>query len=288
MSEIGSGTADRVAIVTDSTSDIPAHIALAEGIEIVPLTVTIDGESTPDGVLTQEEFFAKMRVAPRLPTTSQPPVGAFVEAYERALSAAGSVVSIHVSESLSGTIGSARQAAERFGGRVTVFDSRNLSWGLAFQVLEAARAAAEGLSATAVVERTAEVRDSVRLIVGLDSLDNLAKGGRIGRVSRFLGSMLDIKVLFQVIGGQFEPVKRVRGQAAALDATMRWVSEQMGGATSGAFAVLHALTEERAARLAESLRATYDASEMYVLPVGSVISTHTGTGWGVAFVPGVE
>ena len=127
------------AIVTDSTADIPVELASESGITVVPLSVTFGEETLVDGTLSQEQFFERMATEPKLPTTSQPSPGAFVEAYERALESYSSVVSIHISDKLSGTIESARQAATQFPGKVHVFDSRNLSWGLALQVMEAVR-----------------------------------------------------------------------------------------------------------------------------------------------------
>lgn len=275
----------RIAVVTDSTSDIPPDLAAERGVTVVPLAVQVGDATYRDGDLTQAEFFDLMAASPKLPTTSQPSVGEMVEVYGAALETADEVVAVHVSSHLSGTFSVADRAAREFGGRVHVFDSLNLSWGLAFQVLEAAAAAAAGLSADAALARAASARDRVRLIVGLDSLDNLAKGGRIGAVSKFLGSLLDLKVLFTVVDGSFKPLKRVRGGKAALDATMAWVAEEMGPKREAAFAVLHAMSEERARSLAGSLHDAYRVAEMFVLPVGSVISTHTGTGWGIAFLP---
>lgn len=274
------------AVVTDSTADIPAEIVSDHGLTVVPLSVSIGDDTYPDGTLTQAEFFARMRGAAKLPTTSQPSVGAFVDAYQRALETAHSVVSVHISSKLSGTIDSARRAAEQFAGSVHVFDSLNLSAGLAFQVYEAADCAAEGLSPAAALERVRQVRGRVKMIVGLDSLDNLAKGGRIGRVSAFLGSMLNIKVTLTVTeDGEFEPVARTRGEKAALAHTLEWVADQMGASREGAFAVGHALSPERAQWLREEIEARYEVTRMVVYEAGSVICTHTGTGWGVALLP---
>ena len=274
------------AVVTDSTADITPEIAAERRIAVVPLTVNFGAENFPDGELTQEQFFDRMNASPSLPTTSQPAVGAFVETYERALATAESVVSVHISSKLSGTIESARTAAEQFAGKVHVFDSRNLSWGLGFQVLDAVSAAAEGLTPAAALDRLEKVRSRVRLIVGLDSLDNLLKGGRIGRVSAFLGSFLNLKVTFDVdADGTFQPLARSRGEKAALQHTLDWIAQQMGTARKGAFAVGHALSEARALTLAEALRQRYEVSELIIYETGSVIATHTGTGWGVAFVP---
>ncbi|MDZ4170164.1 MAG: DegV family protein [Coriobacteriia bacterium] len=274
------------AVVTDSTADIAADIARAQGIIIVPLAVTFGTETFVDGELSQNEFFSRMTASAQLPTTSQPSPGAFAEAFEQALETAESVISVNISDKLSGTIESARQAAADFSGRVHVFDSLNLSWGLGLQVMEAARCSKEGMSADAALARLAEVRDRVRLIVALDSLDNLARGGRIGRVSAFLGSMLNLKVTLTVDSdGAFQPVARTRGEKAALEHTLEWVAEKMGTATRGSFAVGYAMHRERAEKLADEIRARYEVDELVVYEAGIVICTHTGTGWGVAVLP---
>lgn len=280
------GAARSFVVVTDSTSDIAPEIASARGITVVPLQVTFGEESLADGTLTQEQFFARMASSPALPTTSQPSVGAFTEVYERILATADQVVSVHISNKLSGTIASATQAAENFKGRVHVFDSLNLSGGLALQVYAAAAAAAEGLSPAAAIERLERTRVKVKMIVGLDSLDNLAKGGRIGKVSAFLGSILNLKVTMTVDEtGAFQPVARTRGEKAALAHTIEWVEQQMGGARSAVFAVGHALSRERALHLRDEIAKRYDVVEMYVYDAGSVICAHTGTGWAVALLP---
>jgi len=274
------------AVITDSTADIAPEIARERGIEVVPLAVTIDGETLTDGVLTQEEFFRRMQAAPALPTTSQPSAGAFEDAYGRALETANSVISVHISEKLSGTIESARVAAEKFSGKVHIFDSRNLSWGLAWQVLDAAAAAREGLGVPEALERLARARGQVKLIVGLDSLENLRKGGRIGAVSSMLGSLLNLKVTLTVTpDGEFAPLGRSRGEKAGLDYTLDWLSKEMGVAQKGKFAVGHALSHERAERLAESIKERWQATELVIYEAGSVICAHTGTGWGVAVWP---
>lgn len=274
------------AVITDSTSDISPEIAAERGIEIVPLSVTIDGETLSDGILTQEQFFERMGKAAVLPTTSQPSPGAFAKVYEQALSQAEQVISVHISEKLSGTIESARQAAADFQGKVHVFDSKNLSWGLGLQVLEAATSAKQGLSVEEALKRLEAARERTKLIVGLDSLDNLAKGGRIGKVSAFLGSVLDLKVTLTVdADGAFQPVARSRGEKAALRHTLEWVGQQLGDSKRGTFAIGYALKPERAEWLREEIQRRFDAVEVFVYAAGSVITAHTGTGWGVAVVP---
>jgi DegV family protein with EDD domain len=274
-----------IAVVTDSTSDLSPEICELYGISVVPLSVSIGDDTFPDGTLTQAEFFARMAASPTLPTTSQPPVGVFRDAYERALASAQEVVSVHISSRLSGTVEAAREAAKSFSGRVHVIDSLNLSWGLGFQVLEAARAVAVGHPMADVVAAVEAVRDRVQLIVGLDKLDNLAKGGRIGKVTAFLGGVLNMRITFCVCDGEFQPVGRARGAQAILRETLDWITERMDGRRRGAFCVMHAMAPDTADRLRTAIESRFEVAEMHVAETGTVIATHTGTGFGVAFVP---
>lgn len=275
----------KVAIVTDSTADLPQSLLEQYSITSVPLSIVFGDETIVDGSISQQEFFDRMNAAEELPSTSQPSVGAFVDAYSRALETASEVVSIHISSKLSGTMESARRAAEEFAGRVHVVDSMNLSWGLGFQPLEAARAAAEGLDRFSVIEHVESVRDRVQMIVHFDALDNLVKGGRISGLAGVIGGALSIKLSITIKDGAFVPVRPYRNAKSALKHGLSWVETRMGGATRGAFCVMHALSEDRAIWLEEQLRERFDVTEMHVVETGAVIATHTGTGWAVAFVP---
>lgn len=274
-----------VAIVTDSTADLSPELREANGITVVPLSIVFGQETIVDGTISQEEFFRRMNASPDLPTTSQPPVGAFVDAYAKALETAAEVVSVHISSKLSGTLESARRAAEEFSGKVHVIDSKNLSWALGFQALEGARAAAAGLDRQAVVERVESVRDRVQMLVHFDAIDNLVKGGRISGLAGVIGGALSIKLSITVKDGAFVPVRPYRSAKAALKNGLEWVEGRMGTATRGAFCVMHALSEDRALWLKDQLLERFDVSEIFVMETGAVIATHTGTGWGIAFVP---
>jgi DegV family protein with EDD domain len=278
----------RVAIVTDSTSDLPPELAEAEGITVVRLVTTFpDGESVRDGDLTQAEFFERMSRAKALPTTSQPPVGDFTTVYERLLETFPTVVSVHISNRLSGTIDSARQAAQAFGDRVRVVDSLNLSTAFGWVVLAAARAAARGADVAEIIADAEDVRGRVRHIIGLDKLDNLARGGRIGAVSAFMGGLLDLKVLLTVdTEGAFQPLARVRGHKAGVRETLEFVRREMGEHRRGRFFVAHAMSPDTAAYLCDAIATTYEATELRIAEAGVSIATHTGTGWGISFVPG--
>jgi DegV family protein with EDD domain len=274
-----------IAIITDSTSDLTAALCEEHGITVVPLSVTIGDETLEDGTLTTEEFFERMNALPELPTTSQPPVGAFVDAYERALETASSVVSIHLSEKLSGTYSSAKTAAEHFAGRVRVIDSQTLSWGLGLQVLEAAKAVSRGMDIESVVDGVKGLRDRVQVIVGLDTMDNIVKGGRLSKTAGKVGGMLNVKITVEVKDGEIVLSRVTRGSKAALAYGLKWIDSHMGDSKRGIFCVMHALSPERAEWLRDALQERYDVEEMHFVETGTVIATHTGTGWGVALLP---
>jgi DegV family protein with EDD domain len=283
-----SDAAGTVAIVTDSTADIPPEMARDEGVTVIKLVTTFpDGTVVRDGDLTQGEFFDLMNAQRTLPTTSQPPLGEFAQTYERLLERFAHVVSIHVSNRLSGTLDAARQAAESFGGRVRVVDSLSVSWGLGWPVVIAARAAKAGAHVDEIVATVERARDRARFIVGLNTLENLARGGRIGAVASFAGGLLDLKVLLTVDSeGLLRPIARVRGSKAALRETLEWVRREMRGATAGMFCVVHAMSEDIAEHLRDALSTSYEHSELLVAETGAVLSTHAGPAWAIGFVPG--
>ncbi len=274
-----------VCIVTDSTSDIPPALAEELGITVVPLNVTIEGETFSDGTISLEEFFRRMNAARELPKTSQPSVGAFIEAFRGRLKHCSEVVCITISHKLSGTHESATEAARTVGERVHVLDTLNLSWGEGYQVIEAARAAASGATVEQIKARFDELRSRVNMIVGLDSVENLAKGGRIGKVAAIVGGLLKMRVMLTVApDGSFEPVGRARGAIAGMQASVDWVATRIDAKCPADFAVQHALSQDKADWLEQAIRARFNVRELLVIEAGAVISTHTGTGWGITAV----
>lgn len=256
------------------------------GIRVVPLSVNIGDTSFDDGALSQTDLFELMHRSPLGATTSQPSPGALQNTYEQALETADSVIALHISSRLSGTCDVARIVAQQFGGRVHVFDSLNLSWGLGWQVVEAASASADRLDVPRALARLERAREEVKIVVALESLEGLNRSGRIGAVATYLGSLLNLKVTVAVSrGGTFVPVRGNRGNRAAIDSMLAWVSQHMNGAEGGRFAVGHALAPDRAETLAEAISERWHVDELVMYEAGSAISVHAGTIWGVAFWP---
>jgi len=275
----------RIAIVTDSTADLVPELIAEHAVTVVPLTVNLDGQSYRDGVdITAAEFYQRLQRSSSHPTTSQPSPGQFQEAYERLLADHAEVVSIHISAKLSGTLGSAQQAAKMVGDdRVHVLDSQFASMPLAALALVAARRAAQDAGATEVIEDVIRVRDELRCYFAVSTLEYLRRGGRIGSAGALLGSVLQIKPILAIEDGQVVPLERVRTHERALHRLVELARSLDRG--SGLCAVIgHAAAEPAARALAEKLEGI--AETLIIQPLGPVVGAHAGPGTvGVAVYP---
>lgn len=210
-----------VHVVTDSTADLTAADAASLGVHVVPLTVRFGDEQFRDGVdINSDAFYQRLRSSATQPTTSQPSPEQFSGLYQELLAdPADSVVSVHISAKLSGTLQSAHLAARDFdAGRLHLVDSLSVSGGLQLLVRAALEDVAAGLDAAAVAARALERRARVGIFVLLDTLTYLQRGGRIGRAQAMLGSLLNVKPLLTVDDGEVAPVARVRSRRQGLDA----------------------------------------------------------------------
>lgn len=270
---------NKVKIVTDSTVDLPRETLEAHGIEMVPLTFTIDGETYTDRVdITPAEFMERMRASSELPKSSQPAVGTFLEVYNRLVGEGYDILSIHMSGELSGTIRSAEQAAAMSGANVTVLDSQFISLALAFQVLEAAKWAANGKSVADIVQRLEDVRNNTRLFVTVDTLENLVKGGRIGRGKALIGSLLNIKPIAEIVDGVYTPISKARSYSQIVKYLTEQLAEDAAGKTIRAVGIAHADALPLANRLKQSIAEATGYEQVEIVYTTPVISTHTGPG----------
>ncbi len=275
----------RVAIVTDSTADLVPELVARHRVTVVPLTVNLDGRSHLDGVdITAAEFYEKLQRSSSHPTTSQPSAGQFKEAYERLLKDHDEVVSIHISPKLSGTMGSAQQAAQMIGdGRVHVVDSQFASMPLAALVLVGANRATHAADASEVIADVTRVREATRCYFAVSTLEYLRRGGRIGAAGALLGSVLQIKPILAIEDGQVVPQERVRTHHRALQ---RLVELAKAVERGGGLCVVigHAAAEPAAHALADRLEGI--AESLIVQPLGPVVGAHAGPGTvGVAAYP---
>jgi len=269
--------AGNVAIVTDSTSDLPPQLVRQRSIRVVPLTLNFEGRSLLDGVdIRPSEFYRKLPNATTHPTTSQPSPGQFAEVYNELLADHAEVVSIHISEKLSGTYASAVQAAEMTDSkRVRVIDSQLVSMSLGLLTLAASQMAAQGESADAIVERASAMRDRVQTFFSVATLEFLRRGGRIGRASALLGSVLQVKPVLCIREGLVTPLERVRTFDRALNRIVELTREVDAG--KGLCVIVgHGDAEADAERVARELEPV--AETLMIQPLGPVVGAHAGPG----------
>lgn len=267
-----------IKIVTDSTTDLPQELLRKHDIEVIPLSVYVDGETYLDSVtITPLEFIRKMKGSRELPKTSLPPVGAFVEAYDRLGADGDTILSIHMTSGLSGTYQAACLAAGMSKSRVEVVDSRMISQALGFQVIEAARMAREGRPLASILERLAEILSRTSLLVVVDTLENLIKGGRIGKAAGWIGSLLSIKPIAMLDKGVYTPVARVRNMGQVIKTLIERFEHDIVGKTVRAVGISHADNLPLAQKLAEQI-ARFTPAPVLIRPATPVITTHTGPG----------
>ena len=264
----------RIKIVTDSSTTIEPHLLDELGITVVPLSVMIDGVVYSDSDLTEGQFLQLMRDAKSLPKTSQPPVGVFAETFADLAKDGSQVIAIVLSHALSGTVEAARQGATLSGVDVTVIDSSFTDQAAKFQVVEAARLAQAGASKEEILAAIEQVREKTELYIGVSTLENLVKGGRIGRVQGLLSSLLNIRVIMTMKNHQLEPIVKGRGKKTF----KKWLDEFIGQLADKKVAeigISYAGAADFAQQMKEQLQ-PYLAKDIAVLETGSIIQTHTG------------
>lgn len=266
-----------VRIVTDSTSDLPPGLAQELEITVVPCNVHFGQETFLDGVeLDTDSFYSRLVKESQLPTTSQPSPGNFLKVYSGLVEAGHQVVSVHVSSTLSGTLNSAMQAKEQLPGAVVeIVDSRQVSLALGLAVTAAARAAKDGASLEDTLSVTRQALGQVQFFALLDTLEYLRRGGRVGKVKGFVGSLLRVRPLITVRNGVVESVVSVRSRAAGIQYMVTLAEERSPLQQA---AVMHSTGLEEALVLADRMRPLVPGGTVIQARVGPVLGTHTGPG----------
>jgi DegV family protein with EDD domain len=275
-------------IVTDCAADLPAEERAELGIIEAPLFIQFPDGEVNSADLTPDEFYDRLEaMRSEIPSTAQPSSGIFADLYHKITDAA-QVLSIHVSSGLSGTINSARMGAEQIKEKVIrVVDTMTLSGGERFQVLAAAKAAKKGWSVESILERLGKIRDNTEVIYTLETLEYLARGGRIGRVQALLGSVLKIKPIIHVdkTDGKYSTVGKTRTIPAALEAITDHL-QQTYAEKELWVSVMHGRFNDGAKSLAESLKQRLNVKKLEILRISPVLGVHTGPGIvGAAVVP---
>lgn len=274
---------NRIAIVTDSTADLPIEIAKEHNITVVPLKVNFQDKSYTEGVdITNQEFYEKLEKADLLPTTSQPSPADFIAKYDELIeNGYDSIISIHISDKLSGTRQSATIAGSELSEKITnlsTVDSMQVTVGIGLVVKIAAESAAQNKSYDEVLADTKQAVENVKLYALVDTLKYLEKGGRIGKARAIAGSLLNIKPILTMNNGEIVDKDKVRtrkkGIAEIVDLAKKFKD------TNGTirYAISHSMALDEAKKLEETLLAEVGVKSDFISEVGSVVGTHIGPG----------
>jgi DegV family protein with EDD domain len=273
-------TAANTAIVLDSTADFPDAPERFPNFRVVPLYVNLGGESYRDYVdLSTAELYARLPDAPTPPTTSQPAPGDFLRVYEELAGSYERIYSLQLSGTLSGTYASAVAAAEEVGDAVTVIDTRTVSAAIAMLALAIQRRLERGTSDEEIDELVDQYLVTHGLLFTVDTLEFLARGGRIGRGAAFAGTLLHVKPILGLVFGEVVPLKRVRGSHKALEELRNLLIEATEDSESLRIGMVDAAAPDRLAALEQLVRqARPKATVDVVSSLGAVVGTHAGPG----------
>jgi DegV family protein with EDD domain len=284
----------KVAIVTDSTANLPMAITRNLPVFTVPLQVIWGEKSYLDQVdITEDQFYARLKVDKVLPTTSQPSPAAFASMYTHLIEEGYDILTITIASRLSGTMDSATQAKNSLpGAQIELVDSQTTSLALGFQVLTAARMASEGATLQECKVISERAREKTGVFFVLKTLEFLARGGRIGGASAFVGTLLNLKPILEIRDGRIEAVEKVRTSTKALDRLLDiYESRVAKDCCPVRIAVLHTDTPDEAEQLLERARQRFgltDVAEAFIGRVSPVIGVHAGPGaLGIAFMAGM-
>jgi len=276
-----------IAIVTDSTSDIPEDLRKKYDISIIPLTVHFGHEEYVDNGrdLTLEEFYERLRTSPHFPTTSQPSPGSFIKLYKSLLEGHKSVISIHISDKLSATMGSALVALKDLRGQdITVIDSRAAHAPLGLIVLKAARMNSQGSTKEEIIKEVDNMIKKVKAFILPRTLENLARGGRIGKAKNLVASLLDIKPILTLTGdGHIGMFKTTRSWKKAKNTAVASIADYITGKGKLIVSLSDANAGEDVAEVEQEIQRLYAPQDIMRVKIGVVVGTHVGTGIGITF-----
>ena len=272
-----------IRIVTDSTADLPMGYATDNRIAVIPLHVNFPkGNSYRDGVDLSAQAFYPMLLAAgdAIPKTSTPTKEDFLNTYSKVLNESPDcqILSIHISGGLSSTVSVAETAARELAADIYPFDSRNISFGMGLQVLEAVRMHKEGANLKKILDHLQLVSTHTETMFCLNTLEYLHKGGRIGKATAFIGSILNIKPIIHVKDGVYEAFDKVRSQRQAIQKMVDHGHSLLGGRIPLRSGVIHGACETMAEMLKTKIEETYGRVLDCFEETGAVIGVHTGPG----------
>ncbi|MEJ2484125.1 MAG: DegV family protein [Anaerolineales bacterium] len=283
--------ANKVALITDSTAYIPRDWIDKYGIKVAPSVVIWDGEELRDWYdITAEEFFNRLEKSSTLPTTSQPTPAYFKSIYDDLVAEGKDILGVHISHKLSGTFSSAEQAKAMLPeANIENVDTLSASMGEGWPLLMAVRATQDGKTLAECKKIVEDASKHTGILLTVNTLEFLHRGGRIGGAKRLLGSALNLKPLLQVVDGQIEPAENVRTRKKSLNRLADLAVERIGDRRPIYMAAIHANALEDAEMVLEQVSKQLPLKEQIVTNVAPTVGTHTGPGTvGIAYMAGYD
>ncbi len=269
----------RIALVTDSTADLTQQMKEECDIHTIPLKVRFGEREYSDEELTSEEFYRLLAEEQELPKTSQPSPEEFGCLYSKLLEEYQEIISVHISSALSGTFNAAYLAKEKFKEKIHLVDSKTISLGMGLMMMEAADNIKEGRDSAWILDNLVKARRNIETLFTLNTLEYLQKGGRIGKVQGFMGSLLNIKPIIRVgDDGIYHTYTKAHSQKKALDSVVQAFRDLTIGRKPVRLAVAHGAAEQVSLYLKEALENAFQLQTTVFTHVGSVIGAHTGPG----------
>jgi DegV family protein with EDD domain len=268
----------KIAVVTDSTADLPSKFIEKYNINVIPLKVRLDGDEYEDGIdISREEFLDRLEESNEVPTTSQPPIGKFLDLYKSLAEEYDQILSLHFSEKMSGTIKTARLAASMLEDiDIRVIDSETVTAPLGVMVVEVAKAIKEGKQMDELIDLIAELKENIKIYFTIDDLTYLERGGRIGKATAFIGNLFNVKPMLTIDNGEITPYKRIRGDKRLYKEFKKLAKQELTNNKGHKLVVLYGKYLDNANQLKEMLTEEFDWEEVNMIQFGSVVGAHIG------------
>lgn len=268
-----------IKIVTDSSVQLTPEEVEKYNITVIPLSVMIDGTVYIDGkTITRPRFVELMNQSTALPKTSQPPIGEFIELFDQLGADGSQVIALHMTDAISGTVNTARQAANLSKSDVTVIDTRETDRGMAFQVLRAAQLAQSGADKETILSSLDRVRNSTKLYVAVMTLDNIVKGGRVSRVTGLISNILNMKVIFEMIDGELNVRTKGRGTKTVNNFMRDLIADLASKPNIKSIGISHVAANDVMEKFRADIHAALPNVPLLIRDTSPIIATYTGMG----------
>lgn len=265
-----------IKIFTDSSADLPKDLLERYSISVIPLTIKIEDKEYLEGIdLTPKEFFEKMFSSSELPKTSQPSPAAFADAFN-ACESDDQLLCLTISSGLSGTYQSANLGKDLSSRNVTVFDTLAGSLAHGLQIIHAAELVQKGCSLEEIIEDLTEYRENMNILILLDTLENIVKGGRLSKFQGSIAKILNIKVILEGVKGQVEMQEKIRGKKKFHKRTLEIIRDRKTDFTDTVFGITHTGNEEEAEMLKQEIIQQFNPKEVIVHYMGATMGTYAG------------